>query len=52
MYLPLDEINQLITQEARGDGSLIAALEAIQARYRYLPREALILASERLGVPL
>jgi len=37
----------------QGDGaSLIALLEEIQARYRYLPREAMILASERLGVPL
>ncbi|HEX9074871.1 MAG TPA: NAD(P)H-dependent oxidoreductase subunit E [Anaerolineae bacterium] len=42
----------MITQQAQGDGSLIAVLESIQARYRYLPPEALILASERLGVPL
>lgn len=34
------------------DASLISVLEEIQARYRYLPREAMILASERLGVPL
>lgn len=52
MPIPIDEINQLLTQHARGDGSLIAALEEIQSRYRYLPPEALILASERLGVPL
>ena len=32
--------------------SLISALEGIQGRYRYLPREAMILVSERLGVPL
>jgi NADH-quinone oxidoreductase subunit E len=31
---------------------LIGALEEIQERFRYLPPEALILASERLGVPL
>ena len=31
---------------------MITALEEIQERYRYLPPEALILASERLGVPL
>ncbi len=52
MPLPIDEINHILTQQARGDGSLIAALEEIQRRYRYLPPEALILASERLGVPL
>jgi NADH-quinone oxidoreductase subunit E len=27
-------------------------LEEIQAQYRYLPREAMILVSERMGVPL
>ncbi|MGE5263760.1 MAG: NAD(P)H-dependent oxidoreductase subunit E [Acidobacteriota bacterium] len=52
MRISFDDINAIITQEAQGDGSLIAALESIQARYRYLPPEALILVSERLGVPL
>jgi len=32
--------------------SLIAVLEEIQAQYRYLPRDAIILVSEWLGVPL
>jgi NADH-quinone oxidoreductase subunit E len=35
-----------------GDRSLMAVLEEIQARYRYLPKDALILVGERLGVPL
>ncbi len=52
MQVSVSEINDIINQEAMGDGSLIAALEQIQERYRYLPPEALILASERLGVPL
>jgi NADH-quinone oxidoreductase subunit E len=52
MPVCVDEINAVIGQAMQGDGSLIAVLEAIQARYRYLPPEALILASERLGVPL
>jgi NADH-quinone oxidoreductase subunit E len=52
MQIPIDEINEIINREAVGDGSLIGALEEIQERYRYLPPEALILASERLGVPL
>jgi len=52
MLVSIDEIYTLITQEAHGDGSLIAALANIQARYRYLPPEALILASEWFGVPL
>lgn len=52
MRIAIDEINAMVAREANGDGSLIAALGAIQERYRYLPPEALILASERLGVPL
>ena len=52
MEVSVSEINDIISHEAAGDGSLIAALEEIQERYRYLPPEALILASERLGVPL
>jgi NADH-quinone oxidoreductase subunit E len=52
MQVPVSEINDIINQVARSDGTLIAALEEIQERYHYLPAEALILASERLGVPL
>lgn len=33
-------------------GSLISVLAEIQANYRYLPREALILVGEGLGLPL
>ena len=52
MQVPVSEINDIINQVASHDGTLIAALEEIQERYHYLPAEALILASERLGVPL
>jgi len=52
MQISVQEINEIINRVAMGDGSLISALEEIQERYRYLPPEALILASERLGVPL
>ncbi|MBL8057857.1 MAG: NAD(P)H-dependent oxidoreductase subunit E [Anaerolineales bacterium] len=52
MPVPVGEIYGLINQEARGEGSVIAALEAVQSRYRYLPPEALLLASERFGLPL
>jgi NADH:ubiquinone oxidoreductase subunit E len=34
------------------DSSLISVLEEIQAQYSYLPQEAMILVSERMGVPL
>ncbi len=52
MHITIDEIAAIIDAEAQADGSLITVLESIQARYRYLPPEALILTSERLGVPL
>jgi NADH-quinone oxidoreductase subunit E len=52
MEVSIEDINKIIDDEAFGDGSLIAALESIQERYRYLPPEALVLASEAFGVPL
>lgn len=52
MHITIDEIAAIIDEEAQADRSLITVLENIQARCRYLPPEALILASERLGVPL
>src|SRR5512136_433799 len=52
MSISITELYDLINREAQDDASLIAVLEEIQARYRYLPSEALMLASERLGVPL
>ena len=39
-------------EENGEDASLISVLEEIQARYRYLPQAAMVLVSERLGVPL
>jgi NADH-quinone oxidoreductase subunit E len=52
MNISITELYALINREAQNDSSLIAVLEAIQTRYRYLPPEALILAAERLNVPL
>ncbi|MCE5209739.1 MAG: NAD(P)H-dependent oxidoreductase subunit E [Chloroflexi bacterium] len=52
MEISIEEIDQIINQEAFGEGSLITALEAIQTRYSYLPSEAIILASDRFGIPL
>ena len=52
MDVSIAELYDIISQETREDASLIAVLEGIQARYRYLPFEALVLASEWLGVPL
>jgi NADH-quinone oxidoreductase subunit E len=52
METSITELYDLINREAQDDGSLIAVLESIQTQYRYLPFEALVIASERLGVPL
>ena len=52
MQIPVSEIQEIIDREASDEGSIISALEKIQQHYRYLPKEALILASQRLGVPL
>lgn len=52
MEISIQEIDQIINQEAYGEGSLIAALEEIQKRYSFLPPEAILLASDRFGIPL
>ncbi|NIS81907.1 MAG: NAD(P)H-dependent oxidoreductase subunit E [Anaerolineales bacterium] len=51
MEVETSEIIETITR--RGENApLISILEDIQARYRYLPRDAMILVSEWLHVPL
>jgi NADH-quinone oxidoreductase subunit E len=52
MEISVNEIHEIVDREAQGDGSLIAALEEIQRRFRYLPPEALMMVSEGLNVPL
>lgn len=52
MHIVVDDLNELIRRETKNDGSPISALEKIEAHYRYLPPEALILVSEQFGVPL
>jgi NADH-quinone oxidoreductase subunit E len=49
----VSEIDDLLNgKRDDGNGSLMDVLEEVQARYRYLPRDALILISESMGVPL
>lgn len=52
MPISVDEINAIIDGEYREDRSLVEVFESIQERYRFLPPEALILASVRFNVPL
>jgi NADH-quinone oxidoreductase subunit E len=48
----IDEARVILAGQTNGESSLLAVLEEVQSRYRYLPRDALILVSERLGIPL
>ena len=48
----ISEINDIVQDEALGKGSIIPYFEEIQARFRYLPPEALILVCEQLNIPL
>lgn len=51
MEIEATELVETITQHST-DAPLISILEAIQSQYRYLPREAMILVSEWLDIPL
>jgi NADH-quinone oxidoreductase subunit E len=46
-----NKLAEIIEQNGT-EASVISLLEEIQAEYRYLPQEAMILVSEWLGVPL
>lgn len=46
------DIRTILAGHTDGESSLLAVLEGIQTHHRYLPRDALILVSERLDVPL
>ena len=52
MDATISELYTIIERGVAGERALIATLEKIQERYRYLPPEALVLASAWLGVPL
>ena len=46
------DIHEILAGQRDGESSLLAVLEEVQGRYRYLPRDVLILVSERLDIPL
>lgn len=48
----VSDLYKIIKSEAANNGALIDILEKIQGRYRYLPPEALLLASAWLDIPL
>ncbi len=51
-YSIVDDTRVILAGHTNGASSLLAVLEEVQDRYRYLPRDALILISERLDIPL
>jgi NADH-quinone oxidoreductase subunit E len=48
----VDDMQAILAEQRDGESSLLAVLEEVQGRYRYLPRDVLILVSERLYIPL
>lgn len=50
--IDLAAAEEILASYAGNSGALIKALQDVQDRYHYLPREALVLVGQRLGVPL
>jgi NADH-quinone oxidoreductase subunit E len=48
----IHEVQGILAEQRNGQSSLLAVLEEVQGRYHYLPRDVLILVSERLDIPL
>ena len=48
----VDDTKAILAGHRNREASLLAILEEVQARYRYLPRDVLILISERIDIPL
>jgi NADH-quinone oxidoreductase subunit E len=48
----IDDARVILAGHTNGESSLLAMLEEVQGRHRYLPRDVLILISERLDIPL
>jgi NADH-quinone oxidoreductase subunit E len=53
MAVSIHEVEAILAKHQYGDSNaLMAILEEVQDCHRYLPRDVLILISERLGIPL
>jgi NADH-quinone oxidoreductase subunit E len=48
----IHEVQVILAEQRDGASSLLAVLEEVQDRYRYLPHDVLILVSERFNIPL
>lgn len=50
MDFDFEKLERILTKHAPRPGSLIAVLEDVQDEFRFLPEEALVLISSRMGV--
>ncbi len=50
-HFNVNKLTNLLEKNGK-NGSLIHVMEEIQAEYRYLPQEAMVLVSDWLGIPL
>jgi NADH:ubiquinone oxidoreductase subunit E len=50
--IDLEDIDSLIEKYGSKHSALIAILQEIQDKYRYLPKKSLLLVSEMLGLPI
>ena len=48
----IHDVRAIMAEQTNGESSLLAVLEEVQGHYRYLPRDVLILISERMDIPL
>jgi NADH-quinone oxidoreductase subunit E len=48
----IHDMRAILEAHSNGQSSLLTILEDVQGRHRYLPRDMLILLSERLDIPL
>ena len=52
VHSDIHEVQMILAEQRDGASSLLAVLEEVQSRHHYLPRDVLILISERLDIPL
>jgi NADH-quinone oxidoreductase subunit E len=51
MHFDFEKLERILSEHKPGSGSLIAILEDVQDQFRFLPEEALVLISSKIGIP-
>lgn len=52
MAMDMEKVDQIIRKRMKEPGALVAILQDIQDVFRYLPRETLMMVSDRMQIPL